>query len=90
MESPLSTNNLWIEILSAAIAKLSLSLEAVDLYARKIDLLVSRRNEVAHGKGMAVTNLESYLEYEDAAMLVMMELALRLSELLHSREYLRV
>lgn len=87
--SPLSTSNLWARVILEATGKFSLAPSAASVYNREVDLLVSRRNEIAHGETMAIRDLASYQTYEDAAFYVMMDLALLLSGILHNRTYLR-
>jgi hypothetical protein len=86
--TPLSTSNLWAEILEKALGAISLSSEVVSDQRRRIDLLLSRRNDVAHGKMTTFSTLEAYQEYEDAIFLVMVDVALTLSSSLDLRTYL--
>jgi hypothetical protein len=54
----------------------------------KLKSLVARRNEIAHGQKMTISSLTEYQEYENAAIVVMHELAISVLEALESKCYL--
>lgn len=55
----------------------------------KLKALVSRRNEIAHGKNHPVKSLDDYKDYEDAAFNVMIALAIDIIESLDKQQYLK-
>ncbi len=72
----LETNaNLWPSLLIENSASVGLGCSAARNHAVKLKSLVARRNEIAHGQKMTISNLAEYQEYEHAAVLVMHELA---------------
>ena len=86
--TPLSTSNLWAEVLEKALDAVSLSSEVLADKRWHVDLLLSRRNDVAHGKMTSFPTIEAYQEYEDAVFLVMVDVALKLSSSLGDKSYL--
>jgi hypothetical protein len=61
----------------------------VDRNELKLKALVSRRNDIAHGKKMVIQTIEEYQPYEEAALLVMHELAVAVLECLEHEKYLK-
>jgi MAE_28990/MAE_18760-like HEPN len=47
----------------------------VETHAAQIKALVSRRNEIAHGKKMMIRSLQEYQPFEDTTFFTMHELA---------------
>ncbi len=85
----LETNsNLWPRLLIANSSSVGLACSAAQDHAVKLQSLVSRRNEIAHGRRMTISSLAEYQEYEDAAIVVMHELAISVLEALESKSYL--
>lgn len=82
-------SNLWPQLLIENSSSIDLPFEKVTEHERKLKALVSRRNEIAHGKKMVISTLEEYQPYEDAALLVMHELAVAILERLEQRSYLK-
>ena len=70
-DSNLSSKKL-ADLLSCADIKLS----SLEDHGRKIDTLVSRRNKIAHGEREQIDEVAYYLTFEDAAKMVMYDLAL--------------
>ena len=54
----------------------------------KLRSLVARRNDIAQGQKMTISHLAEYAEYENAAVVVMHELAISVLESLESKSYL--
>lgn len=79
--------NLWPNIFERETSRLGLTCTQVDVWRSRIKTLVSRRNEIAHGKQMVVRNVDEYSEYEHAALCVMHDLAIAVVELLDSQSY---
>lgn len=70
--------------------KVCLNCTLIDEYESKIKTLVSRRNEIAHGKKVIVKDLKEYEEdYETPAIEVMHELAILIVDCLDKKLYLK-
>jgi len=82
-------SNLWPNLLKENSAAVDLPFAMVDKNELKLKALVSRRNDIAHGKKMVVATLEDYKPYEDAALLVMHELAVAVLDCLERKTYLK-
>lgn len=90
-EQKLETNsNLWPNLFKENARKVGLPTHAVDEHLTRLKALVARRNDIAHGKKMIVKNIHEYAEYENAALLVMHELAINIIESLEQEKYRRV
>jgi hypothetical protein len=82
-------SNLWPGLAKENSEAIGLQTTKLDTYEIELRALVSRRNDIAHGKNMVVQNLAEYQKYEDAATLAMHELAVAVLDTLEQREYLR-
>jgi hypothetical protein len=82
-------SNLWPNLLRDNSTEVDLPHKKVDEHELKLKALVARRNEIAHGKKMVIASLAEYQPYEDAAILVMHELAVAVLECLEKKTYLR-
>lgn len=81
-------SNLWPSILIANSSSVGLTCSAAHDHALKLKSLVARRNDIAHGQKMTISNVAEYQEYENAAIVVMHELAIAILEALESKSYL--
>jgi len=89
-ELRLETNyNLWPNLLRRNSSKIDLPSEVVSVNELKLKTLVARRNDIAHGKKMVISSLDEYKLYEDAAVLVMHELAVAVLDCLENKTYLK-
>jgi hypothetical protein len=89
-ELHLETNsNLWPNLLRDNSTKIDLPSDVVDANELKLKTLVARRNDIAHGKKMVVSSLDEYKIYENAAVLVMHELAVAVLDCLEKKTYLK-
>jgi hypothetical protein len=85
----LETNsNLWPNLLIENSSAVGLACSAARENAVKLRSLVARRNDIAHGQKMTIANLGEYHDYENAAIVVMHELAISVLEALESESYL--
>src|SRR6202011_3735888 len=73
-------SNLWPNLLEEILVKLDLASSSILLERRKLETLVARRNDIAHGKKVFIDDIEYYLEYERAATNTMYALALAVSD----------
>ncbi|QHA80253.1 hypothetical protein E3Z27_00430 [Pseudomonas mediterranea] len=80
-------SNLWPNLYRDNAKALGVSPTYIDTYATEIKTLVARRNDIAHGQKMTVKDIQEYQEYENAALLVMHDLALCLIEAFESGAY---
>jgi len=55
-----------------------------------VKALVARRNKIAHGETMTISNLGEYEPFERATTLVMHELAVAVLDLLDERRYVKL
>lgn len=87
-ESRLTTDsNLWPNVFERENWRVGIFCAQLDIHRAKIKTLVSRRNEIAHGKDMAIKDLSEYQPYENAALSVMHELALSVLHSVENRTY---
>lgn len=77
-------SNLWPTTLAGLLLDADLSLLTLDSHSRKIATLVNRRNKIAHGEREMITEVDYYLQYEEAVILLMYELALAIDEKISS------
>lgn len=82
-------SNLYPNIFKENSLKVCLTCTLVDQYEIELKGLVSRRNEIAHGKRMIIKDLNEYEKYEDAAIVVMHELAISIVDCLDKKLYLK-
>jgi MAE_28990/MAE_18760-like HEPN len=73
-------SNLWPDKFTEKCSIVGLDCPSIHSGAKHIQALVARRNEIAHGKKMFIRDLLEYQTYEDAALSVMYELAICISE----------
>jgi hypothetical protein len=72
-------SNLWPDILRALLDSVEIAMDVIAPDERKITTLVARRNDIAHGKQVFITDLAYYKEYEAVVLGVMYELTLAVS-----------
>ena len=77
-DSRLKTDsNLWPNVFERETEKLGITCNELKRHRSRIKTLVARRNDIAHGKSMTIKNLAEYHEYENAALCLMHELAIK-------------
>lgn len=81
-------SNLWPHVFERESERIGIFCNQLDLHRARIKALVTRRNEIAHGKGIIVKDLAEYKEYENAALCVMHELALAVLYKVEKKSYL--
>lgn len=87
-EVRLETNsNLWPNLAKQNCLEIGLPHSQVEAGAVQLRTLVSRRNEIAHGKAMTIKSISEYQPYEDAARLAMHELAVAVLDSLEKKHY---
>ena len=83
-----TASNLWPALLISNSSSVGLDCSLARDHATKLKGLVTRRNDIAHGQKMMIRDLDEYQAYENAAIVVMHELAISVLEALESRCYL--
>jgi hypothetical protein len=80
-------SNLWPDVFERECARVGISSSALQSSRSRIKALVSRRNDIAHGKNMTIKSLDEYSEYEKATLLVLHDLAIKVLEILENETY---
>jgi hypothetical protein len=81
-------SNLWAKFAIANNDAIGLSCPLFAQLKAQLNKLVNQRNEIAHGKKLVISTLAEYQPYEEAAFLVMHELAVGVVECLEKKNYL--
>lgn len=79
--------NLWPNVFERECAKIGITSVELQSYCLRIKALVSRRNDIAHGKNMTVNSVDEYSEYEHVTFLVLHDLAVQVLELIENKAY---
>jgi hypothetical protein len=82
-------SNLFPNVLSENCQCVCLPYNQVEANRHRLAALVSRRNDIAHGKNAPVKSLGEYQEHENAAFTVMYELAITIIEAIEQKRYLK-
>jgi hypothetical protein len=82
-------SNLWPNVFERECAKVGIVSKTLQASRARFNVLVSRRNDIAHGKNMTIKSVEEYTDYEKAVLLVMHELALQVLDILENQSYKR-
>ncbi|MBL8329894.1 MAG: hypothetical protein JNJ71_13695 [Rubrivivax sp.] len=80
-------SNLWPNIFERESGRLGIRCEELHKHRSRIQALVARRNDIAHGKNMVIATLTEYHEYESATLCLMHELAIKSIEILDGKAY---
>lgn len=81
-------SNLWPDVFERECARIGVKSTTLESSRRRIEALVSRRNDIAHGKNMTIKSVEEYSEYEHAALLVLHDLAVQVLEVIENKAYM--
>jgi hypothetical protein len=82
-------SNLWPEVSEKINGTVGLNCTLLSVHSDKISQLVGRRNGVAHGEKMEISDIEQFQALEHSAVLVMHELAISVVTCLDRRDYLK-
>ena len=91
-ENKLDTNsNLYPNVTDDNNERLSISLSSLAEGDNRTNIkaLVSRRNDIAHGKKMYIHNLDEYKRYEESAFNIMIDLACEIIEAIEKKSHLK-
>lgn len=80
-------SNLWPNVFERESARIGIQCDELDRHRARIKALVTRRNDIAHGKNMVIANLTEYREYENATLCLMHELAIKSIEIIDAKAY---
>lgn len=80
-------SNLWPSVLLNLLKSADLSAEKVEEHEVKLKTLVSRRNEIAHGKNNLISEVSYYLTFENVVYDVIYDLALQIDHRLSRPPY---
>ncbi|MCC8628132.1 MAE_28990/MAE_18760 family HEPN-like nuclease [Xanthomonas vesicatoria] len=81
-------SNLWPNVARANNLKIGLNCKELETHSTHLKLIVSRRNDIAHGKRLVIKDLNAYQPYENSALIVMHEIALSVIECLDRKLYM--
>lgn len=84
------SQNLSPEKIEKDCKKIGITLSELNNYSVFIKSLISRRNDIAHGKDNQIKTIEEYLQYEKAAYVVMYDLFYAIQELTTNRTFLTI
>ncbi len=82
-------SNLWPNIFEREVSRIGISCEELSKHKVRIKALVARRNDIAHGKGMTIASVSEYNAYENSALCLMHELAIKTIELVESNGFIK-
>ncbi|WP_036188733.1 MAE_28990/MAE_18760 family HEPN-like nuclease [Marinobacterium lacunae] len=82
-----TSSNLWPNVFREECEKIGIRSEELENNTVRIKALVSRRNDIAHGKKMIIRSINEYNEYERATLLVMHDLAVNIIEIIESSKF---
>lgn len=80
-------SNLWPNIFERESDRIGIQCDELHKHRGRIKALVTRRNDIAHGKNMVIANLTEYREYENATLCLMHELAIKSIEIIDEKAY---
>lgn len=80
-------SNLWPDLLIDLLRDADLHSDLVQHHWIRLRTLVSRRNDIAHGKQSLIKEVDYYIEYEQAVYDVMYDIALRIDSRLKLPPY---
>ena len=81
-------NNLWPNVLVDLLAVADIKSDLVEIHKFKLRTLVSRRNEIAHGRRNIVNEYAYYVEFESVVYDIMYKLAFLIDARLGSAPYI--
>lgn len=82
-------SNLWPNVFERECSKIGVTSNAIQEQRAHIKSLVSRRNDIAHGKTMTIKSVSEYADYEKAVFLVLDDLATETLRILRTESYIK-
>ena len=80
--------NLWPNVFERECSKVGITSTILEDQRSRIRALVDRRNDIAHGKNMTIKSIAEYVEYENAVLLVLHDLAIQVLDILEKQMYI--
>lgn len=80
--------NLWPNIFERECARIGVASTELESWRTRIRSLVSRRNEIAHGKKMVINSVEEYSEFENAVLMVLHDLAVQVLDIIEKQKHI--
>jgi MAE_28990/MAE_18760-like HEPN len=80
-------SNLWPNVFERECARIGISSTAMQSHRPRMTALVSRRNEIAHGKNMTIKSINEFTQYENSTLLVLHDLAVQVLDILERDTY---
>lgn len=84
---PETESNLWPNLLKNNLDSLGLQSDELSNFSTSLGSLVGKRNGIAHGESLTIKDLDEFVGYEKAALLVMHDIALNMIDAINSRSY---
>ncbi len=81
-------SNLWPSVFERECARIGLKSTTLESSRVRLQALVSRRNDIAHGKNMTIKSVDEYSEYEHATLLVLHDLAVQVLNAIENKAYM--
>lgn len=81
-------SNLWPNIFERECSRVGIRSNELESHRGRIKSLVARRNDIAHGMTMTIKSLSEYSEYENAALLVLHDLAVQVLGILENETFI--
>lgn len=81
-------SNLWPSVSQKINDSVGLQCPLLSAHEAELRQLVGRRNKIAHGEKLEIANIQQFQKFENAAVLVMHELAIAVVECLEKKTYL--
>jgi len=82
-------SNLWPKVLLETCEGFCLDVPEIQKYKIELNVLVDRRNQIAHGKKAIISNFQDYIPYEKASIEVMYGLAIAVIDGIDRRPFLK-
>ena len=81
-------SNLWPSVSQRINDSVGLQCSLLNAHEAELRQLVGRRNKIAHGEKLEIADIQQFQRFENAAVLVMHELAIAVVECLENKTYL--
>ncbi|GAB2797680.1 hypothetical protein GCM10027040_25440 [Halomonas shantousis] len=84
---PETDSNLWPNLLGDNLKCMGLVSEELEKYSTSLRSLVGKRNGIAHGERLTIKDIDEFVRYENAALVVMHDIALTMIDSIENRSY---
>lgn len=83
------SENLYPEKIQRECDKIGITLHELENYSIFVKALISRRNDIAHGKFNQIKTIEEYQQFEKAALAIMYDLFYQIYSVIDNQSYLK-